>query len=151
MTDAPPKQTTDRKPPRFNHIGLSLPAETLGEEGRRKIVEFYGEVFEWQELPMLTEDRRKLVLMCHRYDQFVFLVANDMPMTAPRLDHFGQSVATIDELEATYERAKAFAAKDPEVDLIDINVEAHPGLNLHAWYVGYQLPVMIETQYWEWT
>jgi hypothetical protein len=145
-----PRPTTDRKPPRFNHVGLSIAGDLLDADGRAKILDFYGDVFGWQELPTETVDGRKLVMMCHRFDQFVFLVANDAPMHAPRLDHFGQSVATVDELHETYARAKAFADRDPEVDLIDVKVESHPGLDLHAWYVGYRLPVMIETQYWDW-
>jgi hypothetical protein len=154
MSDAPtqpPAPTTDRKPPRFNHIGISVSSDLLDAEGRQKILDFYGDVFGWQELPTETVDGQKLVLMCHRYDQFVFLIANDVPMAAPRLDHFGQSVATEGELHETYQRAKAWAEREPEVDLIDLKVEHHPGLDLHAWYVGYRLPIMIETQYWEWT
>ena len=143
--------TTDRKPPRFNHLGISMPADALDEQGRRDIISFYGDVFGWQELPTETLDRERLVLMAHRYDQFVFLIANDEPMRAARLDHFGQSVATLHEFTELYEKAKAYAAGDDRVDLIDPTSEDHPGLTLHSWYVGYLLPVMVETQYWEWT
>ena len=139
--------------PRFNHVAMSVPADLLGEEGRREICAFYGEVFGWQELPTETVDRQKLVLMAHRYDQFVFLIAEDEPMRAPRLDHFGQSVATHDELVALRDRVVAFKERtgDERVDLVDLASEEHPGLNLHAFYVGYLLPLMVETQYWEWT
>jgi hypothetical protein len=137
--------------PRFNHVAMSLPADQLDETARREIVDFYGEVFGWQELPMLTEDRRRLVLMAHRFDQFVFLVADDQPMQAPRLDHFGQSVATYDELVALRDRCLARQAGDDRVDLIDLHVDEHTGLRLHAFYVRFRLPMMIETQYWEWT
>ena len=146
-----PAPTTDRKPPRFNHLGISMAADALDGAGRRDIVSFYGDVFGWQELPTETLDRERLVLMAHRYDQFVFLIANDEPMRAARLDHFGQSVTTLDEFNDLYEKAKAYAAEDDRVDLIAPTAEDHPGLRLHSWYVGYLLPVMVETQYWEWT
>ena len=147
----PPAQTPAELAPRFNHVAMSLPADALDEAGRRDIVAFYGEVFGWQELPTMTEDRRRLVLMAHRYDQFVFLIGDDAPMQAPRLDHFGQSVSSYDELVALRDRCVAYRERDPRVDLIDLSVDTHPGLELHAFYVGFLLPLMVETQYWEWT
>ena len=62
--------TTVAKPrnPRFNHVAMSLPADLLGEERRGEIVRFYDEVFGWKELPMMTEDRHRLVLSCYTYE-----------------------------------------------------------------------------------
>ena len=37
----------------------------------------YGEVFGWTELEMLTIDRARLVLQCHRIDQFVYIVGGE--------------------------------------------------------------------------
>ena len=48
--------------PRFNHVAMSMPASALDEAGRKEIVDFYSTVFGWEELPTLTEDRRRLVL-----------------------------------------------------------------------------------------
>ena len=149
--DAPPVQTPKSSAPRFNHVAMSVPGDLLDEHGRAEILAFYGEVFGWQELPTETIDRGRLVLMAHRYDQFVFLIAEDEPMRAPRLDHFGQSVATYDELVALRDRCVAYRERDDRVDLIDLHVDELPGLRLHAFYVGYLLPMMVETQYWEWT
>jgi hypothetical protein len=159
MTGTRPRPSTSGKPPRFNHVGLSMPADELDAAGRGRIIDFYGEVFGWQELPTMTIDRQRLVLMAHRYDQFVFLVADDTPMRAARLDHFGQAVDSLEELTDIRDRIVAFRnrleADEPDeaekVDLIDIDVENHPGLDLHACYVGYRLPFMVETQYWGWT
>ncbi len=146
-----PAQTDRRAAPRFNHVAMSLPAAALDDAGRAAIADFYGSVFGWQELTYLTRDRERLVLMAHRYDQFVFLIADDEPMRAPRLDHFGQSVASERELLDLRDRCVAYRERDPAVDLIDVTVEEHPGLRLHNFYVGYRLPMMVETQYWEWT
>ncbi len=146
-----PLQTPKGSAPRFNHVAMSMPPDALDERGRAEVLAFYGEVFGWQELPTMTQDRQRLVLMAHRYDQFVFLIADDHPMQAPRLDHFGQSVTSLDELVALRDRCLAFGAHDDRVDLIDLQVDEFPGLRLHAFYVGYLLPMMIETQYWEWT
>ncbi len=136
-------------PTRFNHVAMSMPADALDEQGRADIVRFYSEVFGWQEHPTMTEDRRRLVMGVHSYDQFVFLIAEDEPMRAARLDHFGLSVDTVDELRTVLDRAKAFAETDDRVRIIDYDVEDHGVLKLHNCYVGYLLPMMVEVQCFE--
>jgi hypothetical protein len=138
------------RPPRFNHVAMSVPASLLDEQGCRDILDFYATVFGWQEMPTTTEYGRRLILMAHRYDQFVFLIAEDEPMRCPRLDHWGQAVGSHDELVGAYERARSYREHDDRVDLIDITVEEHPGLRLHSFYVRFLLPLMVETQYFEW-
>src|SRR5262249_50174953 len=112
--------TTRPRYPRFNHVAMSLPPNLLDEHNRADITHFYDEVFGWKELPMLTEDRHRLVLSCYTYEQFVFLIAEDeSPMSCPRLDHYGISVATEQELDDMLARAKALKEKDDRVDIID--------------------------------
>lgn len=139
------------RPPRLNHVALSVPPEALDADGRAALIAFYGDVFGLEEYAELTEDRRRLVLRAHTHEQFVFLVAEDQPMTAPRLDHFGLSVATLDEFEEVARRAAAWQATAPdEVDLIAPSVEEYAGaLRLHSFYVRYRLPLMVETQHFE--
>ena len=142
--------TTDfAGPTRFNHVAMSMPAEALDEQGRADITAFYAEVFGWVEHPTMTEDRKRLVMGVHSYDQFVFLIADDTPMTAPRLDHFGLAVDTLEELQVVLARAKAVAERDDRVDIIDYDVEDHGVLKLHNFYVGYLLPMMVEVQCFE--
>jgi hypothetical protein len=136
--------------PRFNHVAMSMPAESLNAEGRSQILAFYSEVFGWQELPTETIDRRRLVMSVYRLDQFVFLIANDEPMQGPRMDHFGLGVATEAELDTFYERAKRFRDRDPRVDIIDKHVDEFTSLSLTSFYVRYLLPMMVEVQYWSW-
>jgi hypothetical protein len=135
--------------PTFNHVAMSMPADRLDADGRKAICDFYGEVFGWEELPTQTEDRKRLVLSAHTYEQFVFLIADDRPMAAPRLDHFGLSVGSLDELTAAHARAVAYRERDDRVDIIDPDVEDHRVLKLHNFYVGYLLPLMVEVQHWE--
>lgn len=138
------------KVPRFNHVAMSVPADLLDEAGRRAIVDFYSEVFGWQELPTETIDRKRLVLSAWRYDQFVFLIADDPPMTCPRLDHFGLGVDTMEELDTFLARAKAYRERDPRVEIIDKKTDHHPGLDLTSFYVRYLLPMMVEVQHYQW-
>jgi hypothetical protein len=139
---------TDRKP-RFNHVAMSLAADLLGPVHRDEIVRFYNEVFGWEELPMLTIDERRLVLSVYTYEQFVFLIADDTPMTCPRLDHYGISVATEAELDGMLDRAKAYQQRDDRVDIIDKKVEDHGMLAITSCYIRYLLPMMVEVQWWD--
>jgi hypothetical protein len=139
---------TDRKP-RFNHVAMSLPADLLSAAHREEIVRFYHEVFGWEEIPMLTEDQRRLVLSVYTTEQFVFLIADDSPMTCPRLDHYGISVATEAELDRMLDRAKAFQREDDRVDIIDKKVEDHSVLAITSCYIRYLLPMMVEVQWWD--
>lgn len=142
-------------PPRFNHVALSVAPDRLDEAGRADLLAFYGGVFGWEELPTMTVDRHRLVLAAWRHDQFLFLVADEDPMRAPRLDHWGLSVGALDELLQLRDRARAFARDDDRVDLVDHTFEDHEAdgrvvLRLHSFYVGYLLPLMVEVQCWEW-
>ncbi len=141
--------TTPTRAPRFNHVAMSVPAELLGEDGRRDLVRFYDEVFGWKELPTETVDGKKLVLSAYTYEQFVFLIADDPPMSCPRLDHFGMSVETEQELDDMLARAKAFRTRDERVDIVDREVTDHGMLAITSFYVRYLLPMMVEIQWWD--
>jgi hypothetical protein len=140
---------TEARKPRFNHVAMSVPAELLGETGRKELCRFYGEVFGWRELPTETVDRKKLVFGVHEIEQFVFLIADDSPMVCPRLDHYGLSVATIEELDSVLAASKAFREHDDRVDVIDKETTDHGMLEITSIYVGYLLPMMVEIQHWE--
>ena len=142
---------TFAKPPRINHIAMSVAADELDADGRAALIAFYGDVFGLEEYKELTEDRHRLVFRAHSHEQFVFLISEDTPMTAPRLDHFGMSVSTLEDFEEVARRAAAWKAKEPdEVDLIEPTYEEFAGaLRLHSFYVRYRLPLMVETQHFE--
>ena len=133
--------------PRLNHVAMSVPADLLDETNRRDIVSFYEAVFGWKELPSETLDRQRLILGAYRIDQFIFLIADDEPMRAPRMDHFGLGVATLDELDEFYRRALDYRKRDDRVDVVDKQTEQHPGVTLTSFYVGYLLPMMVEVQH----
>jgi hypothetical protein len=128
---------------------MSLPAELLDEARRKELVDFYSSVFGWEELPMLTEDRHRLVFQAYTLEQFVFLIADDPPMSAPRLDHFGFSVGAESELDDILQRAKAYKEHDPRVDIIDKKVDDHGMLAITSCYIRYLLPMMVEIQWWD--
>jgi hypothetical protein len=135
--------------PRFNHVAMSLPPELLDAEHRTLLKNFYGEVFGWHELPTLTEDRKRLVFQAYTIEQFVFLIADEPPMTCPRLDHFGISVGDEAELDDILVRARAFKARDDRVDIVERKVDDHGMIAITSMYVRYLLPMMVEVQWWD--
>ena len=135
--------------PRFNHVAMSIPSELLQPDGRKLLTDFYGEVFGWQEFPTETVDGKKLVFGCYDIDQFVFLIADDPPMTCPRLDHFGIAVYSNEDFDGILGRAKAYREHDDRVDIIDEKLEDHGMLSITSCYVRYLLPMMVEVQWWQ--
>lgn len=138
-------------PPRFNHVAVSVPPAALDADGRASVISFYGDVFGMEEYEDLTEDRQRLVLRAHSNEQFLFIVSHDMPMSAPPTDHFGLSLSTLSDFEEVARRASAWKELEPRVvDLIAPTAEEFVGaLRLHSFYVRYRLPLMIETQHFE--
>ena len=149
MTALGPSFTSRR--PRFNHVAMSLAADNLDEEHRKLRADFYGDVFGWVDIPMMTVDRKRQVFQVHNIEQFVFLIAEDdgSMMTCPRLDHFGLSVGAESELDEILARAKSWQARDDRVDIIDKKAEDHGMLAITSIYIAYLLPMMCELQYWE--
>ncbi len=137
------------KKPRFNHVAMSVSSDLLDADGRKQLTDFYGEVFGWQELPTETVDRQKLVFGAYQIDQFVFLIAEDEPMTCPRLDHYGIAVYDEADFDGILERAKAYRDRDDRVDIIDKKVDDHGMLSITSCYVRYLLPMMVEVQWWQ--
>jgi hypothetical protein len=135
--------------PRFNHVAMSLPADLLDAPARADICRFWSEVLGFDEIEVQTENRRRLVLSCVHWDQFIFLVAEDDPMRCPRMDHFGFAVGSMEELMGVQERAQAFRAHDSRVDLIDVHADDQKVVKIHSLYVQYVLPMMCEIQWWE--
>jgi hypothetical protein len=135
--------------PRFNHVAMSLPSDLLDEESRTDICRFFDEVLGFQEMAVMTENRHRLILSCVHWDQFIFLIAEDDPMRCPRMDHYGFSVGSLDELKGIQQRAEAFREKDDRMDLIDLHADDQKVVKIHSLYVRYILPMTIEFQYWE--
>jgi hypothetical protein len=142
---------SNRKP-RFNHVAMSVPSATLDDDGRKDIVEFFGDVFGWQELEQMTESGHRLVLMAHTFEQFVFLLANDKtPTVGARMDHFGFSVGTEEEFEETLSKAQAWVARDAAAtEVIGPMDEFYGPLRMRSFYVRHGLPLMTEIQWWDW-
>jgi catechol 2,3-dioxygenase-like lactoylglutathione lyase family enzyme len=135
--------------PRFNHVAMSVPAELLSEEGAKQLVDFYGEVFGWEEMPTMTEPGRLLVLKVHTFTQFVYLHADEEPMVAHRRDHAGLQVETLEEFDRVLTRARGRAGHDGVTEVIGPQDETFGPVRLRSFYVRHRLPLMWEIQHFD--
>lgn len=135
--------------PRMNHVAMSLPADLLDETNRTDLCRYFEEVLGFTELPTMTKDREQLIMSCVHWEQFIFLIAEDDPMTCPRMDHYGFSVSSREELDAAHERALAFKAGDDRLEIVGPIVDDQEIVKIHSVYFGFLLPMMLELQYWE--
>lgn len=135
--------------PRFNHVAMSVPADSLAAEGRADLCRFFDEVLGFEEMPTMTIERRRMIMSCGHWDQFIFIIAEDDPMKCPKMDHYGFAVGSLAELEQIQKRAEEFRDKDDRMELIDLHVDDQGPVKVHSLYVKYLLPMMCEIQWWE--
>jgi hypothetical protein len=140
---------TATEAPRFNHVAMSVSPDLLDEEGREHLTRFYREVFGFEEHEVMTKDRKLLVIGAGRVDQFIFIVGGDEPMTCPRMDHWGMSVQSEEQLDDYLERARKFQAEDDRVEIVDKHTDDYSFMSLTAFYVRYLLPMMVEVQFYD--
>ncbi len=139
--------------PRFNHVAISMDPEVLDDQGRKDVLQFFGQVFGWTEGDNTGEKGNPLILYTGTFAQFVYLLPADPPLVAPSLDHFGLEVATKEELALYVDRAKTYKQTDDRVRIIDIESRTTPGpthdYTLTSAYIGFLLPLLVELQHLE--
>ena len=143
----------EARPPRLNHVAISMDPARLDDRGRAELLDFYGEVFGWTEGDNTGEVGNPLIMYTGAFGQFVYLLPGDPYLQAPAMDHFGLQVATIAELEAIVERAKARRQLDERVTIIDVHARTTQGptadYTLTSAYIGFVLPLLVELQHLE--
>jgi hypothetical protein len=124
----------------------------MDDAGRAELIDFFGEVLGWTEGDNSTETGNPLILYTGEMRQFLYLLpATGEYLRAPRLDHFGLEVSSVEELVAILDRAKAYRDKDPRVSIIDLDERVTHGtasdFTLTNAYIGFLIPLMIELQH----
>ena len=131
---------------------MSLTPEMLDEEHRKLRADFFGDVFGFFDIPMMTIDRKRQVFQVHNIEQFVFLIADDerlgdgVPAPRPLRAVGGRGVGARRDPRP---RAEQWQARDDRVDIIDKKVDDHGMLAITSIYVRYLLPMMCEIQWWD--
>jgi hypothetical protein len=146
-------ERTRRSPgPLINHVAITVDAAVLDEEGRAALLDFYGAVFGWVEGDNSTERGNPLIVYTGAMRQFLYLLpSSEDYLRAPRLDHFGLEIASLEELVSILDRAKAYREHDDRVAIIDLDEMITHGptsdYTLTNAYIGFLIPLMIELQH----
>jgi hypothetical protein len=139
--------------PTLNHVAITMDAALLDDRGRAELLDFYGDVFGWIEGDNTGEVGNPLILYTGAFGQFVYLLPGDPYLRAPAMDHFGVQVASLDQLQAIVDKAKARQASDERVTLIDVHARTTQGPTadyvLTSAYIGFVMPLLVELQHLE--
>ena len=135
--------------PRLNHVAITMDRDLLDDNGRKEILDFYGDVFGWTEGDNTGERGNPLIMYTGEFGQFVFLVPGD-PSSHTTVDHFGLQVSSCEEIEEIVGKAKKRKEADDRVRVTDIHSRITKGpvyeYTLTSAYIGFALPVTIELQ-----
>jgi hypothetical protein len=130
---------------RFTHVAVTVPRETFEAEARSELLSFYAEVFGWRENSTLAIPGERIFLRAPTDAQYVTIRAAGEPMVTSGYEHLGVQVDEEAELRAIHDRARAQAARLPDVILEPIQV-AYAG-RLVTFRVRFRLPLTIEVQH----
>ncbi len=156
---------------RFNHIELTVPTGTLDDDGKKKIVGFYHELFGWVRgngrvvveehrhcptsrrrlLEMLAATAATSILRCspEMPDQSLILSEAEKPLDIGEGGipfHAGLLLDSFDEVREVHAKAKEMQKSDPEIQIMnDANMD-HDGPNL-GFYLRYKSPLWSDVQY----
>jgi hypothetical protein len=124
----------------LSHVAMSVPAGTLTDEFRARVLDFYGRVFGWQEMESLRLPDRLTIAVGASYINV--RERADAPAYTG-YEHFGVSFPTAQELKAVWERAHADDG-DVDVTLEPISESAD---GFATFRLRYLLPLTVEAQY----
>jgi hypothetical protein len=137
--------------PRLNHVAIRVDSALLDAHGRTELLDFYGDVFGWTEGDNTGERNDPLIMYTGTFGQFVYLARGEPDAGHSAVEHFGLQVATLDELEAIVDRARARAATDDRVRVTDVHARTTHGptadYTLTSAYIGFVLPFTVELQH----
>src|SRR4029079_8072994 len=115
-----------------------VPAGTLTDEYRRRVLEFYGRVFGWTEIECLRLADGMTIAVGPNY---INVRERDDAAAYTGYEHFGVSFPTAEELRATWERADA---DDADVTLGPLETSADGFVTFRLRHL---LPLTVEAQY----
>ncbi len=137
-------------PMRLNHLAIGMPPAEFDDERRREIAEFYNEVFGWYEFTP-DEPGDPMILAFDEFGQYLYLIAEEPPLRAAPMAHFGVQVDSRSELDSILGRAREYALRDPRVETTQPVSEPQRSNRGHVTltncYIRYLLPVMVELQH----
>jgi predicted enzyme related to lactoylglutathione lyase len=122
----------------LSHVAMSVPAGTLTDEYRARVLEFYGRVFGWSEMESLRRPDRMTIAVGRDY---INVRERDDAASYTGYEHFGVSFPTAEEIQSTWERANADTG---DVTLGPLETS---GDGFMSFRLQYLLPLTVEAQY----
>ncbi len=122
----------------LSHVAMSVPAGTLTDQFRARVLDFYGRVFGWQEMEALRRPDRLTIAVGASYINV--RERADAPAYTG-YEHFGVSFPTIQELKDAWARAEG---ADGDVSLQPIEESAD---GFATFRLRYLLPLTVEAQF----
>ena len=120
----------------LTHVAMAVRPGALTPPHRRAILDFYGDVFGWRELPGLSTPTRLTIAIgpgCY------LNVREHDAATDLTYEHFGVLVDSADDV---HELREEIVRRGVEADPVDEPVAGHPTFRFH-----HLLPMAIEVQY----
>ena len=122
----------------LTHVAMSVPAGTLTDEYRARVLDFYGRVFGWRELESLRLPDRLTIAVGASYINV--RERADAPAYSG-YEHFGVSFPTAGELKTAWQ-----LAHDDPADVILEPIEQSAD-GFATFRLRYLLPLTVEAQY----
>lgn len=133
-------------PARFNHMELTLAPGEL-DTRRREIVEFYGDLLNWESLDVPILGQTGLLLRTDpETSQFILITEQRKHMNSPGYDHLGLLYEQRAEVDALLEKARVWKAREPRIEIKEYEDLITEGVTTHAFYVRHLLPIWFDIQ-----
>ena len=123
----------------LTHVAMSVPAGTLTDAYRRRLLEFYGRVLEWREMEALR--RRDRLTVAVGSSSYINIRERSDSMVTHGYEHFGVLVRSAEELQQLW----ADLANEQEgVELEPLSPNAR---GEGSFRFRYLLPMAVEAQF----
>jgi hypothetical protein len=123
----------------LSHVAMSVPPGTLTDEWRKQVLDFYGELFGWNELDRFRQADRMTISVGSSY---INVRERDDAPAYSGYEHFGVLFSSPDALRAVWKKASEHAAAGITLEPLNDASDSYVSFRLH-----YLLPLTIEAQF----
>ena len=122
----------------LSHVAMSVPPGTLTDDWRKQVLDFYGDLFGWNEMDALRLPDRLTIAVGSSY---INVRERDDAPAYNGYEHFGVVFRSSDELRQVWDAANKSDA--------DITLEplSEPADGFLSFRLRYLLPLTVEAQY----
>lgn len=130
----------------LSHVAMTIPRADFTGELRKRLFEFYGDVFGWKENPSLSIAGERTFIQLPIRGQYLNLRASDEPMATTGYEHLGVLVDSPEDVHTTHAKVMAWRRKIDGVEA-DERVQLLYDGHLYTFRFRYLLPLAVEVQH----